>query len=139
MLNELAKHHEDIERHVRAQEMLLLGSDRPSIEAVARARWKLMAASRRRRDYADDVIYPALDAVLTGAHAEALAALRARDMAQRQWASGHLGRWPIDRVTGEFDAYTVAAVEVFQRMRSYIETERQVLMPLLSPLLARQG
>jgi hypothetical protein len=132
VLKKLEQLHDEVEAFITAQEALLSGGEPPTTDEIARARWKLMAASRRRRDYVDEAIYPALSPILSGDTAGMLAALRERDVAQRHWASAHLADWPIERIEAEFGTYQPAALEVFRRMRAHLRDERNVLMTLLS-------
>ncbi len=137
MLNELLRLHEAVETEVAAQEKLLRSPGIPNGDEVARARWKIMSASRKRRDYIDEVIYPALKARLSDSEATMVEALQTRDIAQRHWATDHLSRWPLERALKDFDDYLRAAEEVRFRIRAYLHTERQVLKPLLAPAVAR--
>lgn len=137
MLDELLRLHEDVETQVAAQEKLLRGAGIPIGDEVARSRWKIMSASKKRRDYLDETVYPTLKARLSGDEATMVEALQTRDIAQRRWATEHLSRWPLERALKDFADYLRAAEEVRFRIRAYLQTEKQVLMPLLGSASVR--
>lgn len=134
MLDELQRLHETVEITVAAQEQLLRSGSLPHADEIARSRWRIMSASRKRRDHLDAVIYPALIARLSGDAASVVDAVRTRDIAQRHWAREHLSKWPLEYALANFDAYLRAAEEVRFRIRAQLKIERDLLVPLCASL-----
>jgi hypothetical protein len=137
MLDELLRLHDDVEMEVAAQEALLRSSGIPNGDEVARSRWKIMSASKKRREYVEAVVYPALKSALTGGEADMVAALYLKDVAQRHWATDHLAQWPLDRALTDFEDYLRASSEVRFRIRAHLQTEKQVMTPLLALMRMR--
>lgn len=138
MLEELLRLHDAVEAEVAAQERLLRDMDIPSSDDIARARWKFMSAVRKRRDYLDATIYPALKERDLSQGLVIIEALQARDAAHRLQATDHLSQWPLERTLREFEEYLRAAGEVRSRIRAHLRIEREILEPMLAQF-ARQA
>lgn len=128
MLEEFGALHDDLLARIADLERLLAGPlDRA---ALTGARWRLSAASRKRRRYVDRLISSLLSCV-SRADAGRLLDLREAGIADQQRSAAHVAHWSTERILADPDGYRVASDKIRAGMRARVALERAVLGPIL--------
>lgn len=130
MLSELKTLHADLLTQIDELERLTRDPV-PSPNDVATARLKLTKASRRRTNFLDGVVYPALlsDGAIPGA--ERVRQLRDDDRSRLTRSSNHIAKWTLSEILADWTGYREASLVLRAAMRNRIREEQVVLYPLL--------
>jgi hypothetical protein len=131
MLNELRSLHADVLRLLDELEALTKAPE-PPVEALTATRSSLTRASRRRSNYLETIVYPAL---LRSANPAAQARVKALRDAGREGLLAsvqHIGTWSLREVLDRWRDYCAASATMRARMKARISEEQGILYPLLA-------
>jgi hypothetical protein len=137
MLKRLEALHADLLELIAALERLS-HEGAPRMEALADVRLKLTRAGRRRAQFLETVVYPLVAARGTAIDQQKISALSQEGVSSRMNSTRHISLWTPAHIQEDWRAYWDASADMRASMRSRIEQERAILVPILMALDEKQ-
>lgn len=133
MLTKLEALHTDLLELIAALERLS-HEGTPRMDALTDVRLKLTRASRRRAQFLETVVYPLILTRGTATDRQKISALRDEGVSNRMNSTRHISFWTPAHIQENWGGYWEASAEMRASMRSRIERERAILVPILKAL-----
>lgn len=101
--------------------------DLPDIPAIARARWRIAEASRKRLEWLIDEVLPYAQQHAGGDAIQRVNALADQTLAYRQRISGFVAVWPTQAIVADWDGYRKAARQLRHVITARLNDEAAVI------------
>ena len=105
----------------------------PDMPAIARVRWRIAEASRRRLEYFVEEVLPQAEAHAASDAVRCLQTIKDRTAGYRQRISAYLADWPTEKIADDWQGYRAAAMLLRRTIHARLEDEAMIMRLVALP------